>query len=62
MPGEGMARNVASLRLVERPRGLFIRRVVNEESDQEEKGLVGKGGRGREARAEKNGKVEFLTW
>ena len=66
----GTTRNVASLRLVKRPRELFIRRMVNEESDQEEEKEMASqegawlvaGGRGREARAEKNGKVEFLTW
>ena len=66
----GTTRNVASLRLVERPRELFIWRTVNEESDQEEEKEMASqegawlvaGGRGSEARAEKNGKVEFLTW
>ena len=66
----GTTRNVASLRLVKRPRELFIRRMVNEESDQEEEKEMASqegawlvaGVRGSEARAEKNGKVEFLTW
>ena len=66
----GTTRNVASLRLVERPRELFIWRTVNEESDhEEEKEMASQEGawlvagrRGSEARAEKNGKVEFLTW
>ena len=66
----GTTRNVASLRLVERPRELFIWRTVNEESDhEEEKEMASQegawlvaGGRGSKARAEKNGKVEFLTW
>ena len=40
---EGMTRNVASLRLVERPQGLFIWRMVNEESDQEEKEVASQG-------------------
>ena len=63
-------RNVANLRLIERPRELFIWRTVNEESDQEEEKEMASqegaclvaGVRGSEARAEKNGKVEFLTW
>ena len=54
---KGMARNVGSLRWVER------RMVERGEYDQKEMAwLRGRGKQGAEARAEKNEKVEFLTW